>query len=379
MYPIGLVLIISARDGRYGFAGVLSACYIFGGGVGNPVLARMVDRYGQRRLIRPASAVHVAAVVGVAVLLGGHAPDWTLVPPTVLAGFAYLSVGSLVRTRWSLVLNGRDELAAAYSLESTLDELIFIIGPLIATLIATQVQPVLVLYLAAFLVGAGAWWLASLRETEPAPHPVGESHRSSALRSRGMVLLAVTAIGVGAVFASSEVAMVAFCGQHGHRGASGAVLACIALGSGAAGFSYGARHWHAPLLVRFRRHALVFAVLPAVLFAAPNVPGLAGCGFVLGLGIAPLLITAFGLVQQICPEGTLTEGLAWLSTGLNVGYGAGAALVGGIADAHGARVAFSVAVLASASVGALACALHHRLPDQLSRPDPRTANVVPGG
>jgi MFS family permease len=151
------------------------------------------------------------------------------------------------------------------------------------------------------------------------------------------------------------------------------VLASIAFGSGAAGFSYGSRHWQAPLLVRFRRHALVFAVLPAVLFAAPNVPVLAGCGFVLGLGIAPTLITAFGLVQQISPEGTLTEGLAWLSTGLNVGYGAGAALVGGIADAHGARVAFSVAVAASASVGMLAWALHRRLRDQLTVPAPLTA------
>ena len=365
IYPIGLVLIISARDGRYGFAGVLSACYIFGGAVGNPVLARLVDRHGQRRLIPPASATHVLAVVGLALLLRAHAPNWTLILPTVVAGFAYLSVGSLVRTRWSFALAGRPDLAAAYSVESTLDELIFVVGPLIATLIATQVQPVLVLYLGAVLVGAGGVWLTSLRGTEPPPHPPGEQPRTSALRARGMLLLTVTAIGMGALFASAEVAMVAFCGQHGHRGASGAVLAAIALGSGISGFSYGARHRSAPLLTRFRLQALIFAVLPAVLFVASNVATLAVCGFAVGLGIAPLLITCFGLVDQIAPAGTLTEALAWLSTGLNIGYGAGAALVGAIADAHGARVAFSVSVAASASVGVLATLLHSRLRDQL--------------
>jgi MFS family permease len=95
---------------------------------------------------------------------------------------------------------------------------------------------------------------------------------------------------------------------------------------------------------------------------------LAGCALIVGLGIAPLLITAFGLVEQISPSGTLTEGLAWLSTGLNVGYGAGAATVGAIADAHGARVAFSVAVVASVSVGVVAVALHSRLSHSSVRP-----------
>ena len=57
MFPIGLVLIISARTGHYGFAGVLSALYVLGDGPGNPVLARVVDRFGQRRVLLPASAV----------------------------------------------------------------------------------------------------------------------------------------------------------------------------------------------------------------------------------------------------------------------------------------------------------------------------------
>src|SRR4051794_4846065 len=131
MYALGIVLIISAREGKYGFAGVLSACYVFGNAVGQPMLSILVDRYGQRRLLFPAGAMHLASGIGFAVMLKTGAPDWSLVLPAVIFGFAYLPFGSLVRARWSNLLDGRPELSTALSLESVLDEVIFVLGPLI--------------------------------------------------------------------------------------------------------------------------------------------------------------------------------------------------------------------------------------------------------
>ena len=320
IYPIGIVLIVSASTGRYGFAGVLSACFILGSAPGNPYLARLVDRHGQRRVLVPASVVHAVAVLTLAVLLQARAPDWTLLAPTVIAGFTYLPVESLVRARWSAVLGGSPELSTAYSLESTLDEMIFVLGPLIATLIATRASPILVLYVGVTLVTVGGLWLASQRATEPPPRPAGTERQPSALRSRGMVLLTVVAVAMGAIFASSEVATVAFCGQHGHRGAAGVVLACMALGSGLSGFLYGTRTWAADILTRFRIHVITFGLLPLIFVAAVNIAALAVCVFIVGLAVAPTLITSFGLIGEIVESGALTEGLAWLTMGLNLGY-----------------------------------------------------------
>ncbi|HEY2167864.1 MAG TPA: MFS transporter, partial [Jatrophihabitantaceae bacterium] len=361
IYPIGLVLIVSARDGRYQFAGVLSACFTAGGCFGHPVLGRLVDRFGQSRVIRPAALAHLASVLVLAILLHGRASDAAVIAPAVVAGLSYVDAGALVRARWSYVLAGSPELTAAFSIESTLDEVIFVIGPLVATLIATSVAPVLVLYLAVALVIVGGAWLARLRGTEPPVHaePVG-GHRS-VLRGRGMVLLVVTGAAMGALFSSAEVSMVAFCGQHHHRGASGIVLAALAAGSALAGFVYGARPHRTPLLTRFRNQSVLFAVLPAVLFAAVNIPVLAVCAFVVGLCIAPLLITTFGLIEQLSPTASLTEALTWFTTGIDVGYGGGAALVGGIADSSGARAAFAVAVASALCTGVLGLALQRRL------------------
>ncbi|HEY8826193.1 MAG TPA: hypothetical protein VIM17_00335, partial [Jatrophihabitantaceae bacterium] len=115
------------------------------------------------------------------------------------------------------------------------------------------------------------------------------------------------------------------------------------------------------VLGRFRRQSLVFAVLPLLFLAAVNIPVLAVLAFVVGLGIAPTLITSFSLIEGIVPGGALTEGMSWLVTGLSIGYGAAAALVGRVADADGARVAFSVTIGSGLLVGAVALALHAQL------------------
>jgi MFS family permease len=162
--------------------------------------------------------------------------------------------------------------------------------------------------------------------------------------------------------------MVAYCGQHGHRLLSGLVLAAMAGGSALSGLVYGAVQWRSHIVRQFRMQSLLFAALPCVLLGAVNVPVLAVCAFVLGLGIAPTLITAFGLVQQIVPTRALTEGLSWVSTGLNVGYGAGAALVGGIADQHGARNAFLLVIGSGLTVGILGAVLRVPAADRVNSP-----------
>jgi MFS family permease len=372
MYALGLVLIVSARTGHYGFAGILSATYVLGAVPGNPWLARLTDRHGQRRVVLPATAVHVAADIALVVLFETDAPDWSLLGPAALSGFSFMSVASLVRARWSYVLVGRPELTTAYSVESTLDEVVFVVGPLLATLIATQLDPVLVLVVASSLVAIGAVTLCGQRVSEPPAHTHAEVRHPLALRTRGMVLMTLVAVGMGGLFAGAEVGLVAFCGQHGARGASGVVLACFAGGSGVAGFLYGARHWRTGVADRFRVHTLVFAALPLLFLAARSVPTAGLAAFVVGLAIAPTTITTFGLVERMVPGAVLNEGMTWVTTGLNLGYGAAAAAAGRIADAHGAHTAFLVPIAAGLVMGALALAVHRRL-----RTGPEPAVPVP--
>jgi MFS family permease len=361
VYPIALVLIISGRTGQYGYAGVVGGGYVIGGALGNPLAGMLVDRHGQHRVLPPFLAAHVGMALLLAVLVTAKAPLWTLLLPAMLMGFTLMNVGALIRARWSYVWPGdAPQRGTAYSIESTLDEAIFVLGPLVATVLALHTHPLVTLGLAVALIVTGSTWLTRQRATEPPAHAGGERHEF-ALRFPGMVMITWVMVFMGGVFGSAEVVMVAFCGQHGERSEAGAVVACFAAGSGFAGLLYGARHWRSPLLHRFVVCAGVFAVLPFLYFAATSPATLAACTFVVGLGIAPTLIGAFGLIDQLVPAASLTEGLTWIGTGLSVGYGLGAACVGSVADAHGARVAFWVPVGCALVAGALAVSMSARL------------------
>jgi len=148
------------------------------------------------------------------------------------------------------------------------------------------------------------------------------------------------------------------------------VLAAFATGSAVSGFFYGSRHWRPPVLDRFRVQALVFGLLPWLFLLATNIPVLAAIIFVVGLGIAPTLITAFTLIQQIVPAAALTESMGWFSTGIAVGYGIMSALVGRIADSHGARPAFLVTVGCGLALGVTAVVLHRQLARRPVAPQP---------
>ncbi len=344
IYPIGLVLIVSGRTHAYGYAGVVAGAYVLGGALGGPVAGLLVDRFGQRSMLLRFAFAHLLSTAGFAVLVGLRAPLWTLLPPAVLMGITLLNVGALIRARWSYVWVADEALrSTAYSIESTLDELVFVVGPLVATVLATHAPALVTLTLAVVLVLGGCSWLAVQRGTEPPVRvrAAGERH-DFALRYRGMQLITWVMVFMGAVFGGAEVVMVAFCGQHGQRSSSGWVVACFAGGSGVAGVIYGARHWKTPLRRRFVVCAVVFGFLPLLYLAVNTVPMLAVCAFGVGLSIAPTLIGGFGLVDAIVPTASLTEGLTWIGTGLSVGYGGGAALVGSIADRHGAHLAFAV-------------------------------------
>jgi MFS family permease len=363
IYPIAIVLIISGRTHSYGYAGVVSGSYVVGGAVGNPVAAVLVDKLGQHRVLPGFLIAHLVSTGLFGLLVTVRAPLATLLPPAVLMGITMLNIGALIRARWSYIWPGEGpERSTGYSVESTLDEAIFVLGPLIATVLATHTHPLVTLGLALLVISVGTVWLTALRATEP---PVrvrvaGERH-DFALRYQGMPLITWAMVFMGAVFGSAEVTMVAFCGQHGQRASAGWVVASFAGGSMVSAICYGGRHWHSSLLRRFVVSALLFGVMPFLFLAATSIPVLAVCAGLVGLGIAPTLIGAFGLVDQIVPASSLTEGLTWIGTGLSVGYGLGAAMVGGIADRHGARFAFSLPVGCALASAVFALLLAARL------------------
>lgn len=352
MVGIGIVLMVNAVYDSYGLAGRVSAIYVIATSVASPQIARFVDRYGQARIMRPTIAL---AVIGLAALIIAGTlragPGWLYVT-AVVAGAPAASFGSLVRARWSYVLDDPRQLHTAFSLESALDEVVFVIGPVLATVLATSVAPCAGLVVAIVAMVVGGYLFLSLRSTEPhvggrAVQAPGEPSRrparaGSVMRTPGMLVLAAVCVAIGAIFGATDVSTVAFTTEQGSRGSAGFVLACFALGSMLSGLGYGVRHWLMPLWKRFATSVAALAVGVSLFFLADSTPALAVVMFATGFAVAPSLINANGLVQEFVPPARLTEGLTWLGTSLGFGVSIGSSIAGVLIDRWGSQGGFFV-------------------------------------
>lgn len=361
MAGIGVVTMVSELTGRYGLAGALSAMLALSAASIGPQLSRLVDRHGQRRVLRPATLVALTAVCGL--LLSAHRgwPDWTLFLFAAGAG-CVPSVGSMVRARWAAIYgDSRRELHAAYAWESIVDEVCFILGPVISIGLSTTWFPEAGPLLAACFLAAGVFSLTAQRATEPVPHPRGQHTGRSALRSRGLQVLVVTFVATGAIFGAIDVVTVAFAEDEGHKGAASLVLAVYALGSCLAGAVFGLLRLSGSVSRRWLWGICAIAVSMIPLQLVGNLPFLAVALFVAGLAIAPTMVTTMALVERHVPRAHLTEGMTWVSTGLAVGVALGSSAAGWVVDAAGARAGYAVPAVAGVFAAAVAFLGYRRL------------------
>ncbi|MEU7413929.1 MFS transporter [Streptomyces sp. NPDC042638] len=347
MMGIGVVTMVSQLTGRYGLAGALSATIALSAAAVGPRISRLVDRHGQRRVLRPATLVALTAAAGL--LLAAHYrwPDWVLFVCAAGIG-AVPSLGAMVRARWAALYRGTPELHTAYSFESVVDEVCFIFGPITSIGLSTAWFPEAGPLLAACFLAAGVFWLTAQQATEPEPHPREEHGGGSALRSVALRVLVATFVATGAIFGAVDVVTVAFADERGHKGAASVVLALYAAGSCAAGVVYGLLRLSGAPERRWLLGVAAMAVSMIPLLLVGNLPLLAVALFVAGLSIAPTMITTMSLIEEHVPRARLTEGMTWVSTGLAVGVALGSSAAGWVIDAAGARAGYGVPAVSGA-------------------------------
>ncbi|HEX5291239.1 MAG TPA: MFS transporter [Streptosporangiaceae bacterium] len=347
MFGLGSLLLVAALTGRYGLAGLVSAAGSVSYAVCAPQLAKVADRYGQGRVLRPAAVVFTIATGVFVTCTELRAPDWAVLATGALAGAAMPSLGSMVRARWSALLGSGPGLGTAYALESVVDELVFVVGPAVVTLLATEVRPAAGVVTAAAACALGTLALARQVGTEPAAHPVPAARpgarRSGRLPAPGLVTLVPVTVLLGAMFATIDLSTVAFAQQHGHKPLAGLILGTYALGSAVGGIWYGSRAWRAPLDRRFAVTLGLTVAGVATFWLMPGLAALAAVIFVAGLTISPTLIAAFSLVEEQARPGRRTEGMAWVSSAASVGIAVGSAVAGQAVDAGGARWGYGLA------------------------------------
>ncbi|WP_375432743.1 MFS transporter [uncultured Friedmanniella sp.] len=377
MAPIGILLLVQSERGTYSLAGVVTGAYAIGSAVGTPCWGRLMDRFGQVRVLLPTALASASLLAALAVATVVTGTPTLLIALAGLAGFSYPPVSPAIRASWRTVFTGEESRRVAFALDATSVELIFVGGPLLLSILLALTTPVVPLLVTAAAMAAGT--LAYCR-TGAARHsrPTGVDGlpRRPAGRREGAPRSAATAAGVGSLllvmvalsvgFGQLDTSMAATAGVLlGGTDRVGLLFAAIAGGSTVGGLVYGARRWPfderraVPVLMT------IFAVLlgaMAVLMSRSTVPlGLVvPLLFCTGATVAPTLIMQQSLLDHLAPADRLNEAQSLLTASNTTGAAAGTALAGLLIDFRGLDYSFAGAGFCAALAAVLALASRRR-------------------
>ncbi|MFE5171958.1 MFS transporter [Streptomyces sp. NPDC056634] len=352
----GSVLLITRTSGSLATGGTVACALALGQVAMGPVVGRLADRRGQRSVVLCCSLLNALAITCYTLGALAGLPTPLLVALGVLAGATVPGIGPLARARGvALVRRGSaDErvVNTVLSLESTMDELSFVLGPALIGVAAFAGHPAYAFGAAALLV-AGCGSAFALHPTATAVRPA-TAHAPREPRSRrprmprevrlvrlGLVLLGVLLGGCGA-------GITALTQKLGQEDQAGLVYAAMGVMSAVVGLSMAALPERFGLALRWRVATAAAALLSLLLIGTQSMPGLyvAVTGF--GAVFAPNLITGFGLTERAVPRERLAEGMTFAASAFVGGQAVTLAVAGRLAESHGPAAAFTVGSVAAA-------------------------------
>jgi len=346
MFSLAIVLLVRQETHSFAQAGAASAAWALGAGIVAPLQGRLVDRFGQPAVLVPSTVLNAGAVAGVVLGARAGAPTWLLCAFAWLGGAGLPPLGACMRSIWaSTFAADPDARNVAYTFESMIAELFYIVGPAITTVLVAASSPSTALLVAIGLSAAGTLAFASATLARRwRSDEIAERSRAGALAAPGMRTLMLAIVPTGIAFGVLEVAMPAFAVAHGHAaGLAGIFLSAMAAGSVVGGLWYGARHWTGPVVTRFVRLQILFTLGLLPLLAAGSTAAMVVLMVVAGLALAPSAAAGYLVVDRVAPPGTVTEATTWVMTANVAGSALGAALGGIVVQDVSVRAALVLA------------------------------------
>ena len=415
MMGLGIVLALNHIYNNWTIAGTMSAAYVLSQAAVTPLYAKLFDRFGQRKVGTLALSVQVVAMLSFAFAALIRVPLPILFVLAILMGVTQFAFGALVRTRWAYTLKNQSDdtlLNVAYALESGIDEIVFIFGPILAAWLATSVHPVSQLFVPVLASGLGGAWFLSLKNTQPAvikivqvesapkydedvQNAISEQnedvqntqntqnvHKSNnatklidrlslkqlknknrkkkpknVLLYRGIIPLVVMFLVFNMSFSAFDVSVTAAMRAQGLDKLIGLQLALFACGSLVGAVIFGSH--------KFRgsnwSHLIVFLSLLTIGFILMNINLdrlvlLSIFELLSGLCVSPIFATGNLIVKDTIPEHSLTEGLSWLPTASAIGASLGSMVAGFAIDAwssHGGMMVPWISTLVAIPIASI--------------------------
>jgi predicted MFS family arabinose efflux permease len=356
MTGLAIVLRVSSRGGSYASAGIVTGAYVLGAAVASPAAGRLADHFGRRVVLMATAVASAIALVALAAVPRADTVD--LLAVALVAGMATPPVAPAVRSLWPRLVTGTDS-EALYAVDSTLQELTFVVGPALVAVIGAAAGTAAPLLASAGFGLAGAVAMA-LHPAVAAPGARRSGGRRGKAATAPFLLLVATGLLFVLGCAILQIGVVGFASAHHARAQSGLLLAVWSIGAIVGGLCVGTR------VTAAAERGLALGLLASgagalVVLAAPNVAVLYPLIFVAGTSLVPTLGCMYNLAGKLAPATGGVEAFGWLASGTQTGIAGGSALGGVILQQWGTTLTFAAA-LVLACRGVLARAREARSP-----------------
>lgn len=356
--PIGvtglaILLLMQTSSGSFAVGGAAAGCYVTGLALVAPTLGRLIDRNGPRRILSACSVVFPCALLVLVAASGSAEFAWLAFTGAAAAGAAFPPITVCMRTYFRQSLADEALLSAAYSAESVLIEIIFIVGPLIVALLVAFAAPAAAVGFAAACGFAGTLlfvrtralrtWRVEARTTAGLLGPLADT---KFVKLVAIVLCFATAFGF------LEIGLTAYAIERSDAAFAGVLLGLMSAGSALGGLAYGSRGWHFPLARQFAVALALTALGLAVLTLRWQPWLFAALSVVAGIAIAPALIIQSMLVTKTARPEHSTEAFTWTTSALLAGVGIGLAAGGVMLEQLPATAALGAGAMAALAAAA---------------------------
>lgn len=349
MIGIGIITMLVQQTGLYWLAGSVAGTFTLANALIGPHVSKLVDQRGQRRVLPFVTAFSIGMLLALIIAVYMRAPAILLFSLAALAG-TMPSMPAMIRARWTQLFRGKPQLHTAFSLDTVLTELAFIIGPPLAIGLSVSFFAEAGPLVAVLLLVVGVTAFLMQRHTEPKVVVGIRRSASSTLLIPGVRTIVLALLAMGVIGGAVDVAVVAFANAQGWPASASFILAAYALGSMIAGLTFGALRISLPIEKQFFIGVLITAVTAVLPILSPDVYILSGMLFVAGMSFAPTMVVVMNLGTIIVPPSRITEGLTWMTTGISIGVALGGVLAGLVIDVYGAQAGFGVAIVAGLSM-----------------------------
>lgn len=367
--PIVMTFLIADWTGAYLTGGVIGGMLLVGQAVAGPVRGRAADRGSRPRLLLVTALLHSSGLATMAVLAHPSVLPaslwWVLLPIATVTGLCQPPVSQIAKAIWPEIVSGsaRD---AAYAVEATLQELLFVAGPLLAAFTVAFAGPVVATVACAVVAVVGSAVFAFvLARAGVAGALCGTGAQPSRMTygllvTPGLPLILAFGALVAAGLFTTDLVLVGWARNQKSPELAGVLAAVWAIGSLTGGLVMGASSRTPKLWLRGVASAVgLLALVPALPpIADRGSPWIVGVIlFIGGVAIAPTLAACNGILAELVSPDRRSEAFGWFATATLAGATAAAPIAGGLLDTGGPGIAAGVAGTLT-MVGALLVVRH---------------------